>query len=364
MKCPQCQYENLPDAAFCENCGTNLKHICPQCQAENQPLSRFCRKCGRPLTRQSPALPSGVPDQLQDAQASETVQVVLPSTGQSIPESEPGQSLDVIYTRCCGLSVQRRKVVAYLCLYDADGQVHREVRTFGTRTWELLVLSEWLVDQGVTQVAIACTGVHWPRVHRVLEHTLTVQLSTDVKDVQVMVDLLAHGLLQGSSAPLQPLRALPHRYRRRLIASVIVLVATLLTGYWLWKPLGNMNAEQLSAKPPARGVRWQPPQVFYQQLGGIPFTLPLPNLERTPQGLPVDLTLEASGGELSWLQLDRERLHLRGTPPLTAYDQTYQLIVRAQAEQANDSRLLVRLTIKGEPDRKTQTPQLHGHWAW
>jgi class 3 adenylate cyclase len=55
----------LPDAVFCEDCGTKLEHICPQCQADNRVTSKFCRKCGAPLTQQTvvsgplqPATPS------------------------------------------------------------------------------------------------------------------------------------------------------------------------------------------------------------------------------------------------------------------------------------------------------------------
>src|SRR5216684_8814903 len=50
MQCPRCQYENLPDAAFCQECGAKLQHVCPQCQTDNQPTAKFCRKCGTRLT--------------------------------------------------------------------------------------------------------------------------------------------------------------------------------------------------------------------------------------------------------------------------------------------------------------------------
>jgi hypothetical protein len=202
-------------------------------------------------------------------------------------------------------------------------------------------------------------------VYRVLEHALTVRLCTDVKDVEVMVDLLAHGLMQDSGMPSQPRRAWPpHRYRSTFLILGTAFVAALLTGYWLWTPLSNILVEQLSVKSQLGMVRWQPPQVFYRQPGGIPFTLPLPDLERTPVGARVDFTLEPLGGELSWLQLDPEQLHLRGTPPVTTDDRTYRLIVRARTGQGSDSQLLVGLTITGQPDRMIQTPQLHGHWAW
>ncbi len=50
MQCLQCQYENLSDAAFCQECGAKLQNVCSQCQAENLPTAKFCRKCGTTLT--------------------------------------------------------------------------------------------------------------------------------------------------------------------------------------------------------------------------------------------------------------------------------------------------------------------------
>src|SRR5436309_16026498 len=58
MQCPQCRSENLPDAAFCQECGVKLQNVCPQCQTDNQPAAKFCRKCGaslRPSRVQPPA---------------------------------------------------------------------------------------------------------------------------------------------------------------------------------------------------------------------------------------------------------------------------------------------------------------------
>jgi Putative Ig domain len=80
--------------------------------------------------------------------------------------------------------------------------------------------------------------------------------------------------------------------------------------------------------------------------------------------LPVEVTLKASGDAPSWLELDRERLSIRGTAPITAADQTYQLSVRAHAEGGSNSRVFVVLTITEQPDRITPTPQLRGHWTW
>lgn len=254
--------------------------------------------------------------------------------------------------------------MACLCLYNADDQPYKEIQTFGTRTWQLLALSDWLVGQGVTHVAMASTGAHGPRAYRVLVHAFTVWLNTEVKDVEVMVDLLARGLLQGSSTPPQPHRALPHQHRPTLVAVVTVLVATLLTTSWLWRHPSKTNAERPPVPPPAHRVWWQPLQISSQYPAGEPFVLALPTLEHSPKGVPVEVTLEASGDKPSWLQLDRERLRIYGTAPLTAADQTYRLIVSAHAEQGSDSRLLILLTITGRSDRITPTPQFPGHWTW
>ena len=65
---------------------------------------------------------------------------------------------------------------------------------------------------------------------------------------------------------------------------------------------------------------------------GVPFVFPLPTLAYPPEEKPVEVTLEAPGDEPRWLLLDHERLHISGTAPLTATDQTYQLRIRAHAE--------------------------------
>ena len=50
VSCPQCQFDNLSDATFCQECGTKLQSVCPQCQTENQASAKFCRKCGTALS--------------------------------------------------------------------------------------------------------------------------------------------------------------------------------------------------------------------------------------------------------------------------------------------------------------------------
>jgi transposase len=113
-----------------------------------------------------------------------------------------------------------------------DGQVRREVRTFGTVTRELLELSDWLAARSCTQVVMEATGVYWKPVWHILAegefdlllanaaHVKNVPgRKTDVNDATWLADLLAHGLVRGSFVPdsqTQELRTLL-RTRRQLV---------------------------------------------------------------------------------------------------------------------------------------------------
>ena len=109
----------------------------------------------------------------------------------------------------------------------AKGRPHKEVRTFGTMTEDLLALSDWLAVAGCTHVVLESTGVYWKPVWNVLEGSFDLLLvnaqhvkqvpgrKTDVKDAEWLAELLRHGLVRGSFVPDQPqreLRALT-RYR-------------------------------------------------------------------------------------------------------------------------------------------------------
>ena len=171
-----------------------------------------------------------------------------------------------------------------------------------------------------------------------------------------MVDLLAHGLMESSSTPPQPLRMLPYQHRLTLVALVTMPVAALLTTLWLWRSPGNMHVEQSSVNLLPRMVQWQSPQVYYHQPAGTPFTLALPRLERTEDGLPVEVTLNSSGDWPSWLQFDSEALRISGTAPITTEDRTYHLIVDATTDDGSESRLSFYLTILGQMEPPSPTP--------
>jgi hypothetical protein len=310
------------------------------------------------LTGQPPVLsstPAEEPSALPETQA---LQVERPQAQQSPPEPERAQGMEIVYPRCCGLRVQRRQVIACLRLYDAIGKGHKEVRRFGTQPPELLALSNWLVAHRVSHAAIAETGVYWPRVYRALEPVLTLRLVKDLQDVEVIAHLLARGLVQDRASLPPAVRNLLHYSRRMLVAMIAVIILATPTTYQVWRHPAHAGFEQPPVEPP-RMVRWQQPEISEQYPAGTQFTVRLPALERIPDGLPVEVTLAPPSDLPSWLQFDRERLHLRGIAPITAEDRTYQLLFLARAEPGSESRLPVSLTIRGQsepPPSPAKTP--------
>jgi transposase len=139
--------------------------------------------------------------------------------------------MEVVYARCGGLDVHKRTVVACVVVPGPGPRPHKEVRTFGTMTDDLLRLADWLVAHQVTHVAMESTGVYWRPIWNILEGTVELLLAnaqhvkqvpgrkTDVKDAEWLADLLRHGLLRGSFVPERPQRELRDltRYRTTLI---------------------------------------------------------------------------------------------------------------------------------------------------
>ncbi|HEX2290417.1 MAG TPA: IS110 family transposase, partial [Pseudonocardiaceae bacterium] len=139
--------------------------------------------------------------------------------------------MDIIYERCCGLDIHKRSVVACLIVPGPAGTPHKEIRTFGTMTDDLLALADWLGEHAVTHVAMESTGVYWQPIYNLLEGSFALVLvnarhikavpgrKTDVRDCEWLADLLRHGLLRASFVPDRPQRELREltRYRTSLI---------------------------------------------------------------------------------------------------------------------------------------------------
>jgi transposase len=117
--------------------------------------------------------------------------------------------MEVVHRNCAGLDVHKKVVVAATLV---EGRA-KEFRSFGTMTFDLLELSDWLMNSGVTHVAMESTGEYWKPIFNILENNFEVMLvnaqhiskvpgrKTDVSDAEWIADLLRHGLLTASFIP-------------------------------------------------------------------------------------------------------------------------------------------------------------------
>lgn len=141
--------------------------------------------------------------------------------------------MEVLVDRCAGLDVHKKTVVACVGTPGAGRQRRVvEVRTFGTFEHQLIKLREWLIECGVTSVAMEATGVYWKPVWHVLDASEPFELllvnpahiknvpgrKTDVNDATWIAQLLECGLLRASFVPPVEIRELREvtRYRRQL----------------------------------------------------------------------------------------------------------------------------------------------------
>jgi transposase len=146
--------------------------------------------------------------------------------------------MEIVHTHCAGLDVHKKTVVPAIIVPDPQGGLRKETRTYGTMTADLLALSDWLMGQGVTHVAMESTGEYWKPVYNILEHNFEVLLvnaqhikavpgrKTDVKDAEWIAELLRHGLLTGSFVPPEGQRELREltRYRSTFVKERATLV--------------------------------------------------------------------------------------------------------------------------------------------
>ncbi len=139
-------------------------------------------------------------------------------------------SFKQVVTRGCGLDVHKKLVVATI---DGEG-IKKQTREFSSVTSSLKELRDWLLENGITHVAMESTGVFWKPVYNVLEPGgMTVWIvnaahvknvpghKTDKKDSAWLCKLLLAGLLNPSYIPAKEQRELRDltRYRTTLIQS-------------------------------------------------------------------------------------------------------------------------------------------------
>ena len=82
--------------------------------------------------------------------------------------------MDVTYTHAAGLDIHKKTVVACIFTPGPKGKPHKQIRTFGTMTQDLLALVDWLTTYGITHVALESTGEFWKPIYNLLEGNFTV----------------------------------------------------------------------------------------------------------------------------------------------------------------------------------------------
>lgn len=137
--------------------------------------------------------------------------------------------MELLYTHCAGIDVHQNSL-SVCALTPGSGAAEEpsiELRSFGAFTNDLLLLSEWLKQVGITHVAMESTGVYWKPVWNVLEPHFTIILAnaqhiknvpgrkTDKADCQWISRLLRHGLLKPSFIPESRIRELRDLCRTR-----------------------------------------------------------------------------------------------------------------------------------------------------
>jgi transposase len=118
-----------------------------------------------------------------------------------------------IRDRVGGLDVHRDSVTACARLV-VHGEVVEELERFPTTVAGVAKLGMWLLDRGVTTVAMEATGVYWKPVYYGLEglfdevwvcnaaHVRNVPgRKTDLADAAWLVDVVAHGMVRASFVP-------------------------------------------------------------------------------------------------------------------------------------------------------------------
>ncbi|MCA9983380.1 MAG: IS110 family transposase [Anaerolineales bacterium] len=132
--------------------------------------------------------------------------------------------LQQIQPNAAGIDVGAEEI--YVCV--PPGRDQERIRVFASFTNDLEALADWLVQCGVTTVAMESTGVYWMPLYDILEsHGLEVCLvnahhlknvagrKSDVADCEWLYQLHTYGLLRGSFHPPDEVRVLRTLVRQR-----------------------------------------------------------------------------------------------------------------------------------------------------
>ena len=81
--------------------------------------------------------------------------------------------MQVIYTRCCGIDLHKKVIVACLLICTAQGV---QIQTFSTMLHDHYRLRDWLKANECRAVAMESTGVFWKPIWNVLEGEMELLL--------------------------------------------------------------------------------------------------------------------------------------------------------------------------------------------
>jgi transposase len=267
--------------------------------------------------------------------------------------------MEALYRCCAGLDVHKDTVTACVRRMDERGRAREEIRTFGTMTGMLLGLADWLLEAGVTHVAMESTGVYWKPVYHVLEGQFELLLvnaqhikqvpgrKTDVKDCAWIAQLLQHGLLKSSLVPPPFQRELRDLTRQRTqLAAEQARVALRIQ-----KVLEDANIKLASVASDVMGVSGR--EMLRALIAGTTDTKKLAELARGRLRSKLDSLQQALTGRVTDHHRFLLRMHLEHYEQLEEMQgQFTQRIEENLAPFAQEAELLK--TIPGISDRTAE----------
>jgi transposase len=142
--------------------------------------------------------------------------------------------VEIVYQRVAGIDVHKKQItVAVRTSGEQAGQRRQQVRKYATFYRALQEMTEWLVAEQVSHVAMEATGVYWRPVFHALAEADALKIllcnahhvknvpgrKTDANDAVWLAELCEVGLLRGSFIPPIEIAAIRElaRYRKKMI---------------------------------------------------------------------------------------------------------------------------------------------------
>src|SRR5690625_491728 len=145
-------------------------------------------------------------------------------------QDEHSIEFEQVVARGRGIDVHKSLIVATI----KGSGIKEETRKYDGFTESIEKMRDWLLEKGITHVAMESTGVYWKPIYNILEADFEILLvnarhiknvpghKTDKKDSKWIAKLLLSGLLKGSFIPPKEIRELRDltRYKRKVVQQV------------------------------------------------------------------------------------------------------------------------------------------------